>query len=253
MTYYSMDTQITRSGAYDGVDRPDMASDRAYHEEYTWQQSTSNWDVDLSFPTTDLPFGSAAPPEIDVARARMTFGSAEPQVLDRSGALIEVPSNRPQLTSDTAGVTYQEIRFPTGTPSQSLAMASADGLPSDIQALIRRRRAAALERLVVTPQTTLRVLAQLREAFRERRGQRGTLLFTQARGNTEVEITFDLVLGGITHFITRSGGRKVAETVHRYAPIDGVLALSEQTTTLFGRDGRVTNTLTTRHSNITIR
>lgn len=252
VSYYSLDTEISRSGGYAGVDRPDLVSTRAFHGEYSWQQGASAWDIDVTFPTMDLPFGPGPVPEVDVARVRMTFGSTSPQVFNRSGSSVTPPNTRPQLASDGQSGTYQEVTLPEGGPNQSLA-ASEPAIPNDSEAAARRRRAAAVERLVVTPETRARVLAQLRESFREARGPGGGLLFKQERGGAEVEITFDPVIGAITRTVALSRGRKVAETVSTYSPVEGALVLSSETTTMFAPDGSPVGTFTKRHSNITIR
>jgi len=96
------------------------------------------------------------------------------------------------------------------------------------------------------------VLAQLRAAFIESPGVGGALLFTQQRGEGEVQVTFDARLGGITRLVTMERGRRLAETVYRYKTVNGGGVLSEMTTTVFGPDGKPGSSYTQRYNNVTI-
>jgi hypothetical protein len=257
-TYYSANSQITWTT--DSSFEPAGARfTRSYFEEYTWSATYGRWDNHNSYAAGDQPFDSNPPPEIDVANARMTFGVSSPDIRDRSGAQVVPPSSRPPLQSDTSAL--PPVNLPFGPPP---ATARPSGASAHMQGAVAapvstfgpvERRAAALERMVVTPQTALRVLERLRAAFTESPGLGGARLFTQTRGAIQVDITFDPAVGGVTKMATSEGGRLVSQTVYRYAPVplEGAQALVEAVTTQFGPNGSPGRTFTQTYDNVTVR
>jgi hypothetical protein len=260
--YYSANSQITWT-TDSSFEPPGAQFTRSYFEEYDWSSTYGTWDNHNSYGAGDLPFDSDPPPEIDVASARMTFGVTAPDIRDRSGAAVQLPSSRPPLQSDTSALAPIQLPY-SGPPPGSAPASSAPRQPALLQAAVAapnsgfspvERRAAALERMVVTPQITLKVLERLRAAFTQSPGPGGTVLFTQLRGGTEVKVTFDPALGGVTMMATSEGGRLLSQTVYRYAPVplEGALVLAEAKTTLFRPDGTPGRTFTQTYDNVTVR
>lgn len=107
----------------------------------------------------------------------------------------------------------------------------------------------------MTPQTTTLVLQRLRSTFTEAVGDSGTLRFTQQRGATQVDITFNPARGAITRMETSDNGHLLYRTDYRYDPIPGNAGwvLSEVKTTRFDAGGRASRVTTQSISNVTVR
>jgi hypothetical protein len=252
--YYSANSQISWSA--DSSFEPGGARySKSYFEEYTWSTSHNQWDNHNTYSTGDQPFDSNPPPAVDVASVDMTFSVTSPAITERSGASVPLPSARPQLQSDTSNLAT--VHVPTAAPPMAIRSSPANTagilLASPFSA--SAHRAAAIERLVVTPQTTTLVLQRLRSAFAEAAGDSGTLRFTQQRGVTQVNITFDLARGAITRTETPDNGQLLYRTDNQYDPIpgNGGWVLSEVKTTRFDASGRASRVTTQAISNVTVR
>lgn len=252
--YYSANSQISWSA--DSSFEPAGAQyTRSYFEEYTWSTSHNEWDNHNTYSTGDQPFDSNPPPAVDVASVDMTFSVTAPQITARSGSSVPLPTARPQLQSDTSNLAT--VHVPTGSSLRALAASAVGTFRTQLasQSSGADRRAAAIERVVVTPQTTTLVLQRLRSTFTEAVGDSGTLRFTQQRGATQVDITFNPARGAITRMETSDNGHLLYRTDYRYDPIPGNAGwvLSEVKTTRFDAGGRASRVTTQSISNVTVR
>jgi len=259
-TYYSANSQITVTTGSSSFEPAGASYTRGYFEEYTWTTPQDRWNNLNTYSTSNTPFGPSVPPDVDVASARSIFGVTSPELHVRSGALLVPDTTRPQLYSDTTGL--DPVHLPAGGPPPSTIVphAQSKGMPGELAnssstSDVAAWHGAALERMVITPQTTARVLARLRATFSESQGLAGTILFQQTRGGNSVAVTFNPVIGAVTEASNSLDGRLLAKTSYSYEaePADSLLTLTEVITRVYAPDGSISRTFKQTYSDLTIR
>jgi hypothetical protein len=272
ITSFSDNTELTTTGGVVGYSGTDAQTTRLYAEEYNWSEPNATWDINLSFASGDLPFGSSYAPVIDVAQAGLMFGVTAPDIRDRVGTRLLISSTRPPL--DVDGQSSTPVVLPSSASPDIVAPARHGGSPGNMHpplassagvalalgrpgaavrdSIRRARRAAVVERMVITPRGRARLIARLRARFQEAAGPGGVRIFTRHSGPDEVRITFDPMIGGVSQTETLNDGHLRSRSVNRYATVQGVTVLSEITTTIFDATGAPMGTITERHTNVTV-